>query len=243
MGDTVNSVLWLDKLQKAKDCDKLEAKGHLADIHFLKGNNVKANTCYMEALNVMDVSTHLKYAEFLLLTNNHTYAIVIMKDALKHAKKDDSFYIEVCQRTAELYWSIKLYVSKLSSITRNIYEKKANKFANMALEAINKLYGSIEAYYEYPCNRTKRLANLASIYLSMGDEATAEKYIQMGLKCNLCANCVYMKCVDIYEIYGLLYEARDEYDKAIECYEMIAGQDLGVMVYLKRLSNVRTKRF
>lgn len=243
MGDTVNSVLWLDELQKAKDCNKLEVKSHLADIHFLKGSNVKANMCYMEALNVMDVSTHLKYAEFLLLTNNHTYAIVIMKDALKYAKKDDSFYIEVCQRTAELYWSIKLYVNKLPSITRNKYDKKANKFANMALEAINELYGSIEAYYEYPCCRTKRFANLASIYLSMGDEATAEKYIQMGLKYNLCANCVYMKCVDIYEIYGLLYEARDEYDKAIECYEMIAGQDLGVMVYLKRLSNVRSKRF
>lgn len=239
--DLDRSIAWLNKLRKISSYDNADIENKLAEIYFLNGNMMKANKHYMSSLNADKVSNYMDYAEFLVFTKGYPYAISIMNKAKKLSNPNEDTYIEICRRAAALYWSIKLLFKNLSKTTGNKYEKKANVLANLAIQTICELYGSVDKYYEYPASRTEHLVDLASIYLSVGENDRAEHFIKLALKESPCTRCMYTKCVRLYEVYGMLYEVRNQIDKAIECYEIISDLDPSDMSYMKRLKNARDK--
>ncbi|CUH93366.1 J domain-containing protein [Herbinix luporum] len=241
-GDLHSSIKWLYKLKDIDSKNQGTIENELGKIYFLQGNTDKAYNHYKLSLAYDSLSNYMDYAEFLLLNYDYNYSLSIIKEAFKSIKTKDKSYIKTCKKAAVLYLSVELFKGNLSKRLKNKFKKKAKKLAIDGIKTIYKFYNnSIESYYEFPSNRVDRLADLASIYLSMGDEQGAEYYLKMGLESLPCRKCIYEKCVKLYEVYGILYEIRDQLDKAIECYKIILKENPGNMTYIKRLENAEEK--
>lgn len=240
--DIKNSIKWIKKLREIKDFSKSQINNKLAEVYFLNGNMIRARNHYMLATYRGDMYKSMNYAKFLIFTKRYSRATQITDSAIKKVKPNDIIAcIDYYRRAAEIYWSMQILRENLSEGKKNKYNKMANKLAQKAIESIIRIKGSEEKYYEYPGSRKSNLVNLASIYLSMGEEDKAFDYLEKGLNSYSCTWCRYEKCVELYELYGMLYEFRGQLDKALECYELIIREDPGEMLYVKRLENVKRK--
>lgn len=239
--DIKNSIKWIKILGKIKDVPSSQINNKFAQVYFLNGNLIRTRIHYMLAAYKGDMYKSMNLAKFLLYTKRYSSAIRVTNSALKKVKPDDVECIEYYRKAAEIYWSMQIFRENLSEHKKKKYNKKANKLAKKAIESIIRIKGSEEKYYEYPGCRTSKLVDLVSIYLSMGEEEKAFEYLEMGLNSYPCRWCRYEKCVELYELYGMLYEFRGQLDKAIECYELIIREDPGEMFYMKSLDNAKRK--
>lgn len=243
--DMQNSIIWVNKLRSIESYSKTEIELKLSHIFLLNRDFDNADKHYKLALDSSNIllylKSSLKYAEFLLITNQYSKSLSLIKKAILKAKgnADNEGFIELFRKAAVIYWSVKFLCKDMPGFRKKIYDRKAGKLANQALALIKKFYLNPEGYCEYPKIRKRHLLDLALIYLTMNDDKKAEGYIQEALKLYPCRRCKFEGCTYAYEIYGMLYEYRGQPDKAAQNYESCLSYDPDNILCMRRMENAK----
>lgn len=226
--DIQNSITYVNKLSNIKNYRKTDIETILGYIYYFNGDFEKAEKHYKLSLDVGNSLSYLRFAEFLLLTNQYSRSLSVIEDGIKVAEKNkkNQNAIEFYVKAALVYWSVKTFDRNLSGLRRILYEGKAKKLAGKALNIINHIYPDTDVYYEFPRTKTVHLMVLVLIYLIMNDAEKAEYYIKKALVSKLCYNCNYKTCIFACEINEMIDKYRNQPDRAEEACKAYVLYDL-----------------
>lgn len=241
-GDLNKSIKWIKKLNKISAINDIKIKRELGNIYFLKGNKFRANIYYMAVLGDTNFKDYMSYGEFLFLNKMYSYGKIILTTSIFHSGYFDDAYIDASKNAGRLHWLVRLLYKWSPRIRIKTYDKKAIKYAGKVIKAICNNHGGEDEYIKNPSIRKSKILDLALIYLIMGDEIKAEEYLSLASNSYPCSRCYHGKCIRFYEIYGMLYESRDQLDKALDCYNILTDEEAANPLYIKLLKNAKAKK-
>ena len=100
-------------------------------------------------------------------------------------------------------------------------------FLNLLCEKYDTKDKSIaeKKYAEALYDTMQNLFELGKFWLCLGNMEKAREYCTRMESENLCAYCVKMGCTDYYELKGMIYEAEQNLQEALTCYETAVQLD------------------
>jgi len=105
----------------------------------------------------------------------------------------------------------------------------AKAYADRYMEEIKEKYAfnpseSAEVQFvNAPYDKRLNIFDIVIYWLSHGDLKKAKEYLVHMNQCNRCYYCINEECTDIFELWGLVYEAQGDIDKALICYKKACG--------------------
>lgn len=118
----------------------------------------------------------------------------------------------------QLFSKDKLYIMYNIHMAHIYFElgkrRKSVYYANQALCELTEQYGTEEVYLNYPEKQTLHSYYLGMVYLILERYEQSEQCLQTAIKGVPCENCKYKGCFDALYGMALLYEARNEREKA-----------------------------
>lgn len=143
---------------------------------------------------------------YLYYKNKPKKALELYKEALSLCDKSDSRFLRYCRSVMEC----------LNELGR---QEEAYSYKQMALESIEEIYGSLEAYLNHLYWQAEHRYTVGALYFYAGEKEKAKEYFDNILCNGMCRHCSYPVCEDYWEAQGFLHEAEGQLEEALACYE------------------------
>ncbi len=157
---------------------------------------------------------------YLFYDNNRKKAIKAYESAYLLAESEDS-----------LEWNKEILLNLMLFYKEDNNTKLLGKYRKIFLNLLCEKYDTKDKsiaekkYAEALYDTMQNLFELGKFWLCLGNMEKAREYCTRMESENLCAYCVKMGCTDYYELKGMIYEAEQNLQEALTCYETAVQLD------------------